>query len=51
MKSEMADILIYLLNFAEVTHVDLAQAVVDKLAVNDVRFPRASDEHEPTDRA
>jgi dCTP diphosphatase len=36
---EMADVLLYLLRLADVVGVDLAQAAVDKLRVNEERFP------------
>jgi NTP pyrophosphatase (non-canonical NTP hydrolase) len=36
---EVADIAIYLLRFADVAGVDLAQAVDAKIARNEVRFP------------
>ncbi|MDP3966716.1 MAG: nucleotide pyrophosphohydrolase [Nocardioides sp.] len=37
--AEMADVAIYLLRLADVLDVDLAQAVSDKLDVNEERFP------------
>ncbi len=36
---EMADVLLYLLRLADVVGVDLAQSAVDKLRVNEERFP------------
>ena len=36
---EMADVLLYLLRLEDVVGVDLAQAAVDKLRVNEERFP------------
>ena len=36
---ELADITLYLVRLADVVHVDLAAAVEDKLARNEVRFP------------
>lgn len=36
---EVADVLIYLLRFADVAGVDVVRAVADKMAVNAVRFP------------
>ncbi len=36
---QMADVLLYLLRLADVVGVDLAQAAVDKLRVNEERFP------------
>jgi len=36
---ELADILIYALSFAEALHLDLATAVVDKLARNAKKYP------------
>ena len=38
---EMADILIYLLSMADVTQIDLYQAVKDKLAINEQKYPVA----------
>ena len=38
---EMADVLIYLLRLGDVLQVDLAEAVREKLLINEVRFPRA----------
>ena len=35
---EMADILIFLVRMADVLYVDLAQAVFDKIAINERRF-------------
>jgi dCTP diphosphatase len=40
---EMADVLLYLLCLADVVGVDLAQAAIDKLRINEERFP--PDEH------
>ncbi len=39
---EVADVMIYLLHFCRTMDIDLAQSVLDKLAINEVRFP-ASD--------
>lgn len=36
---ELADILIYALSFAEALHLDVATAVVDKLARNAKKYP------------
>ena len=36
---ELADITLYLVRLADVVHVDLAAAVNDKLARNEIRFP------------
>ena len=36
---EVADIMIYLLHFCRVMDIDLCQAVLDKLAINERRFP------------
>jgi dCTP diphosphatase len=36
---EVADVMIYLLHFCRVMNIDPAQAVVDKLAINETRFP------------
>ena len=38
---EMADVLIYLLRLGDVLQVDLAEAVREKLLINEGRFPRA----------
>lgn len=40
---EMADILIFLVRLADVIDVDLAQAVADKVAINEGRFAERSD--------
>ncbi|MBZ5528120.1 MAG: nucleotide pyrophosphohydrolase [Acidobacteriia bacterium] len=40
-RHEMADVLIYLLRLSDVLHVDLVDAVREKLAINEVRFPSA----------
>lgn len=37
--AELADVLIYCLHFANVTGIDVAGAVLEKLAVNEQRFP------------
>lgn len=37
--SEVADVLIYALSFAEVTQIDLTEAILAKLARNEERFP------------
>lgn len=37
---EAADVAIYLLRLCDVLDIDLAQAVRDKVAVNESRFPR-----------
>jgi dCTP diphosphatase len=36
---EVADVFMYLLRFADVTGIDLAQATLDKLARNELRYP------------
>ncbi len=36
---EVADVLIYALRFADVTGIDPAQAILDKLARNENRYP------------
>ncbi|ERL64594.1 MazG-like family protein [Schleiferilactobacillus shenzhenensis] len=36
-QEEMADVAIYLLGLAEIMHVDLGQAIVDKLAIDEQR--------------
>lgn len=36
---EMADVLIYLINLAEVLHIDLASAAWLKIAINEQRYP------------
>lgn len=40
---EMADVLIFLLRLGDVLDVDLAAAVRDKLALNEIRFPTVRD--------
>lgn len=40
---EVADILIYLLSFGRALEIDLAEAVLDKLAINETRFPVAQE--------
>jgi dCTP diphosphatase len=40
--AELADILIYCLHFANATDTDVAQAILDKLARNETRFPAAA---------
>jgi NTP pyrophosphatase (non-canonical NTP hydrolase) len=37
--AELADVLIYCLSFANSTSIDLSQAVLQKLAYNQTRFP------------
>lgn len=37
--SELADVLIYCLHFSNVTNIDIAAAVWEKLALNEQRFP------------
>ena len=39
MSEELADILIYALSFAEALHLDVATAIVDKLARNAKKYP------------
>ncbi|MFC0439598.1 nucleotide pyrophosphohydrolase [Kutzneria buriramensis] len=36
---EVADVFLYLVRFADVTGIDLAQAALDKLARNELRYP------------
>ncbi len=36
---EVADVMIYLLHFCRTMQIDLADAVMDKLAINESRFP------------
>lgn len=36
---EMADILIYLLSMADVTQIDLYEAVINKVAINCIKYP------------
>jgi dCTP diphosphatase len=36
---EVADVFMYLVRFADVTGIDLAQATLDKLARNELRYP------------
>lgn len=36
---EMADVLIYLLNLADILNIDIAQALIDKLDKNDKKYP------------
>lgn len=38
-RMEAADVFMYLLRFADVTGIDLAQATLDKLARNELRYP------------
>jgi len=38
-REEIADILIYALEFANVTGIDLAQAIEDKIRVNGIKYP------------
>jgi len=38
-RMEAADVFMYLLRFADVTGIDLAQATLDKMARNDLRYP------------
>ena len=38
-RMEVADVFMYLLRFADVTGIDLAQAALDKLARNELRYP------------
>lgn len=37
--AELADVLIYALSFAEATNIDIAEAILKKLARNEKRFP------------
>lgn len=46
--AELADVALYLLQLADVCGIDLARAIVDKLAVNEARdwpAPEVSDAH------
>lgn len=36
---EVADVMIYLLSFCRTLNIDLAQAVLDKVAINETRWP------------
>jgi dCTP diphosphatase len=38
-RAEVADVFMYLLRFADVTGIDLAQATLDKMARNELRYP------------
>jgi len=38
-RMEVTDVFMYLLRFADVTGIDLAQAALDKLARNELRYP------------
>jgi NTP pyrophosphatase (non-canonical NTP hydrolase) len=38
-RMEAADVFMYLLRFADVTGIDLAQATLDKMARNELRYP------------
>lgn len=38
-RMEVADVFMYLVRFADVTGIDLAQAALDKLARNELRYP------------
>jgi dCTP diphosphatase len=38
-RMEAADVFTYLLRFADVTGIDLAQATLDKMARNELRYP------------
>jgi dCTP diphosphatase len=38
-RMEVADVFMYLLRFADVTGIDLAQATLDKMARNELRYP------------
>jgi dCTP diphosphatase len=38
-RMEVADVFMYLLRFADVTGIDLAQATLDKVARNELRYP------------
>jgi NTP pyrophosphatase (non-canonical NTP hydrolase) len=42
LRLEMADVLIYLLRLADVVGIDVEDAVRTKLAINESRFPAAS---------
>lgn len=44
LSDELADVLIYLIRFADVTGVDLRSAADDKIATNRQRFPVGSTE-------
>lgn len=37
--SELADVFIYLLRFADVTGIDLASELTKKIALNEIRYP------------
>lgn len=39
LKEELADVLIYLLLLGNRTHIDLAQAVEEKLVINEAKYP------------
>jgi dCTP diphosphatase len=43
MSEELADVLIYALSFAEALQLDVATAVVDKLAMNAKKYPEDDD--------
>jgi NTP pyrophosphatase (non-canonical NTP hydrolase) len=40
-ESELADVLQYLIRLADVLGVDLADAVREKMRINEIRFPRS----------
>ncbi len=40
LKEEMADVLIYLLSLADVTDIDLIEAVIEKLEKNKIKYPK-----------
>ena len=42
---ELADILIYCFSFANAASIDVAQAVLTKLKVNEKRFPASGDKN------
>ncbi|WP_432984267.1 nucleotide pyrophosphohydrolase [Dactylosporangium sp. CA-233914] len=47
---EVADVMIYLLRFADTAGVDVATAVADKMAFNATRFPTLTDQAERSER-
>ncbi|MBN1248291.1 MAG: nucleotide pyrophosphohydrolase [Anaerolineae bacterium] len=47
LSEELADVLLYLLQLAYLTDIDLGQAVLDKLAVNYCRFGQSQQESSP----
>lgn len=41
---ELADVMIYLLSFANAAHIDVSDAVLNKFDINESRFPTAADQ-------